>query len=255
MNLKKIYAIRYILYLIIIVFVSTYLILLTYGYRINWANRSLQKISMMYLASIPQDVDVYMNSKLISDSTPVKITNLFPGRYDIKIENSDYESWEKTFFIQPDFVSQEQDIILILKNKENIVLSDSKKEAYIQYFKSDEYINKDKKNLYIKNGSEIYFDDLLIARLSKDVKNVSWYADKKHIFYQLENKIYFMDTDGTNNVVLVELSSDNKADFKSSSEGGGLIYDDNGDIKEIKITNITSLFKEKYFNRASKIIQ
>lgn len=255
MNLKKIYAIRYLFYLIIIVFISVYLILLTYGYRINWENYSLQKISMMYLASIPRDADIYVNEEFVSDSSPLKIANLFPGRYDVKIENDDYELWEKTMFVEPDYVAQDQDIILILKEKEEVVMEDDKKEAYKEYFSGNDYKEKDKRGLHINNNNEILFEDILISRFSQDIKNAVWYIDKKHIIYQIGNKIYFMDSDGTNNILLVELENEENSKFISSVEGKYLIYTDGDDVKKIKITNIDSLFREKYFNKASKIIK
>lgn len=255
MNLKKIYSIRYFFYVIIIVFVSIYLILLTYGYRINWENFSLQKISAMYIASIPRDVNVKINSKITSQSTPVKITNLFPGRYDVKIEHNYYHTWEKTLFIKPDYVEQEQDIILILKDKEEIKMKDEEIKLYNDIFNNKEKMENQRKGLYINNNSEIFFKDVLVTRLSKKIKNLVWYADKKHIIYQIDNQIYFMDSDSSNNILLVELSSDEDANFISTDEGKYLIYKDGDDIKKIQITNINSLLQEKYFNRASKIIK
>lgn len=255
MNLKKIYTIRYLFYLIIIVLVSTYLILLTYGYRINWDNFSLQKISMMYLASIPQDAEVYLNSHIVSQSTPIKIANLFPGRYDVKIVNDKYIPWEKTFFVEADYVAQEQDIVLILKDKAKINLSEDEIKSYQIFLNNKKETDKYNRGLVIKNDTEIYFEDIFITRFSKEVKNITWYADKKHIIYQLGNEVYFMDTDGTNNIKLAELSSSDSTKFMSSKEGKYLIYEDSDEVKKIQITNISSLFKEKYFNKAGRIIK
>lgn len=255
MNFKKIYTIRYVFYVIIIVAVSAYLILLTYGYRINWQNRTLQKVSAMYIASIPQDVKVFIDSKEVSNTTPLKVTNLFPGRYDVRIENDLYETWDKTLNVKSDYVPQEQDIVLILKDRKETEMSDNEKKTYEDFFQNEDKVKESQKNLYIKDNNELYFDNVLISRFSQEIKNAVWYADKKHIIYQLNDQIYFMDTDGTNNIELAKLSSNDKANFISSGEGKYLIYQNGDDMKKVQITNIDSLFREKYFNKASKIIK
>jgi hypothetical protein len=239
----------------VIVFTSGYLILLVYGYRINWNNFKIEKTSAIYIASIPRDADVYLNSEMVSDSNPVRINNVFPGRYDIELKKDGYENWKKTFFVRHDFISQAQDVILILKDKKNIELDDKESQFYKSILDNDDKLKQYAKNLYIKNDTEIYFDNIFLTRFSKEIKNLTWYADKKHIIFQLENEIFFMDTDGTNIICLARLSSSEKSSFISSNEGKYLIYTDIDEIKKVQITNINSLFQEKYFNRAVKIIR
>lgn len=252
--MKKYYFLRYILYILIISSVSVYLILLTYGYKINWDNFKLQKTSIIYIASIPQDVNVYLNNKFIANITPIKYTNAFPGIYEIILRHPLYEDWKKTFFVKHDYVSQDPDVVMILKDKKEIELTDKEIENYKLYFQDKNKQTEDKSGIKIKNNSEIYFEDVFITRFSKNIKNIIWFNDKKHFIYQIDDEIFFCDSDGTNNILLIKLPGNEIADFVSD-EGKYLIYQYNNEIKKIQITNIESLLKEKYFNKAVKIIK
>jgi hypothetical protein len=252
---KKLYAWRYIIYFLIIAGVSAYLILLTYGYRINWLAFKLQKTSVIYVASIPRDATVYINDKVVSDSTPLRYNYVFPERYDIRIERPDYETWSKTFDVKEDIVSQDPDIILILKNKTEIKITDAEKDTYPKMLISAVTLEKNKAGLSVKNGNEIYFNDVFVTRFSQNITNIAWFPDKKHIIYQVGNSINFMDTDGSNVINLVILPGTEKAEFSPIDDGKYLVYKYKDDIHKIQITNISSLFQEKYFNKAVKIIK
>lgn len=253
--MKKLYVLRYVFYVVIILAVSAYLILLTYGYRVNWSNLSMQKTSVIYVASIPQSVNVYINDRLMGDVTPLRYNYVFPGQYDVRLENPLYESWTKTFDVKEDLVSQDPDVILILKDKKNIDITASEKEMYQKSFADTSNINKNNLGIVVKNKNEIYFNDAYVTRFSDEVKNIIWFVDKKHFIYQLHEKIYFMDSDGTNVKLLTVLPGPEKADLLSADDGKYLVYRYKGDIKKIQITDISNLFSEKYFNKAVKIIK
>lgn len=253
--MKKFYYLRYLFYLLVISLVSTYLILLTYGYKIDLTNYKIEKTSIIYIASIPQDANVYIDNKFVANTTPLKYTNILSGTYDVLLEHPLYETWQKTFYVKNDYVSQDPDVILILKNKPKIDLEDKEIKEFEDFFENENTQKESRVGLFVKNGSEIYFEDIFVTRLSKDIKNIAWFADKKHLLYQIEDKIYFSDSDGTNNIVLVQLPGEDVAKFISWNDGKYLVYQYQDGIKKIQITNIESLFKEKYFNKAVKIIK
>lgn len=250
-----IYRIRYFLYILIIIIVSGYLISLIYGYKINWITKKFEKASIIYIASLPTDVDVYYNNKYLSNSTPLKIINVFPGRYDIRIENNLYKSWEKSYNVKSDLVSQDPDIILILKNIIEVEMTPPETKLYEKIFDDQEKMKNEKPGIAIKNLNEIYFNDIFVTRFSDEIKNIVWYPDKKHFIYQINNEINFMDSDGSNIKNLAILPGTDKSEFIASENGMYLIYKYQNTIAKIKITEIKSLLTEKYINRATRIIK
>lgn len=250
-----VYKIRYIIYLVIIVLVSSYLILLTYGYKVNWNTKKFEKTSIIYLASLPTDVNVFYNNKYLSESTPIKIINVFPGIYDIRIENELYQTWDKTYFVKSDMVSQNPDIILILKNKIEVNMTDSEIKLYEKILSDKEKLKNEKLGIVIKNKNEIFFNDIYITRFVDDVKNIIWYPDKKHFVYQVKDKINFMDSDGSNIKNLAVLPGNEESTFIVSENGMYLIYQYKNILVKTKITEIKSLLTEKYLNRATRIIK
>jgi len=250
-----IYKIRYFIYLLIIILVSGYLISLIYGYKINWITKKFEKTSIIYLASLPTDVNVYYNNYYLSDTTPLKIINVFPGRYDIRIENNLYETWEKSYNVKSDLVSQDSDIILILKKIIEVNMTDAEAKFYEKVLVDQEKIKNEKLGILIKNLNEIYFNDIFVTRFSDEIKNIVWYPDKKHFIYQVGNKINFMDSDGSNIKNLAILPGNEKSEFIASENGMYLIYKYQNTLTKIKITEIKSLLTEKYINRATRIIK
>lgn len=253
--MKKNYILKYIVYVLIIGLTSTYLIMLSYGYRINFQAKKIQKTSVIYLASLPRSVNVYINNKLLSDATPLRYTYVFPGYYDVKLEKEGYYDWEKSFNVIPDYISQDSDVIMILKDRPETEILDNDKENYLKELQSEDKQKNASKGLEVKNGSEIYINDKYVTRLSSEIKNIVWYADNQHIIYQADDKIYFMDIDGTNSKLLVQLPGKDKSEFISTSEGRYLVYKYQDKIVRVQITNISSILTEKYFNKAAKIIK
>lgn len=253
--MKKNYIVKYVIYFLIIALTSTYLIMLSYGYRINFQAKKIQKTSVIYLASLPRSVAVYINNKLMSDATPLRYTYIFPGYYDVKLVKDGYYDWEKSFNVIADYISQDSDIILILKECKKIDLTDKDKENYDKELQEIAKQKENKNLLVIKNGAEIFIDDKYITRLSSEIKNIAWYPDGKHIIYQADDKIFFMDMDGTNSKLLVQLPGNNKTEFMPTSEGKYLVYKYDNEINKIQITEISSIITEKYFNKAVKIIK
>lgn len=248
--IKQIYKFRYFFYTIIITVLSAYLILLTYGYKINWQSYKIQKTSIIYLESEPVDANVYLNGEFLANSTPIKVNEVFSGRYDVRLTHPLYEDWNKTYFVEPDYISKDSDIVMILKNRKQIEVTENEKEMY------KTQIERHTSNpLVIKNENEIFFEDIFVTRFSKKIINAVLYTDKKHIIYQISDGIYFMDSDGTNIIKLVDLNTEEKIMITTSDDGKYLVFDDGKSMQKVQITNSINQITKRLLNRAIKIIQ
>lgn len=234
---NAIYAIIYrTLMVIILLAVGAYILLIANGYKINYRSRSIQKTGMIYLKSDPKDVNIYLDGKLENVKIPAKFSNLLPGRYDVVLKKNSYHDWQKTLYVEQGLVNAETDIILFLNNPQTILASDQEKEAFLKL--PNPLLNT---GLEIRNSSEIWQvsakenSNLLITRLSQPIKKVAYYNDKKHILFQVNNEIHVIDLDGSNNIVLVKLSSDAVSNFFVDDSGETLYFQDGPDIKKAKI--------------------
>ncbi|MBU1177735.1 PEGA domain-containing protein [Patescibacteria group bacterium] len=95
----------FILAIIIFLLVSPLAILYTSGYRYDFADKSLKKIGMIIVKSVPEEADVHLNDQYMTNKTPYKETSLFPDTYNIKITKEGYTTWEKNLTVESKLVT------------------------------------------------------------------------------------------------------------------------------------------------------
>ena len=66
-----------ILALFVFIVIAPTIILYSSGYRYDFDEKSIRKVGMIIIESIPRDVDIFMNDKLVASNTSHKIRNLF----------------------------------------------------------------------------------------------------------------------------------------------------------------------------------
>lgn len=227
---KIIGFIGWIFFTVLVALLAVYLILLANGYKVNYRNLSFQKTGMIYLKSEPDEVQVYLDNKLMDEKTPSRLGSLLPGRYTVKISKDKYYEWQKTFLVAESETVAEGQIALFLQNPQELTASEEEKQAFSSLV--DQWPPK---GLEIKNQSEVWFNDVYVTRFSQEIKHLSWYTNLKHILVQEDKKIVIMDPDGSNIVKLVDLSADGISQFITINSGKDLLYQDGKEIKKIKI--------------------
>jgi hypothetical protein len=88
---RIIYSIFIVAFLVILPLI----ILHSTGYRFNSKKSILQKTGIIFLESKPKDVDIFINGKIVENRSPVRIKNLLPNKYDIRISKEGYMDWQK----------------------------------------------------------------------------------------------------------------------------------------------------------------
>jgi len=230
------YFMRLPILFILIAVVGTYLILVANGYIFNLEARKIEQTGMIYLKSDPRNVDIYLNGVLKTTKTPAKLAELLKGGYEVSISKDGYHEWFKFYLVEKGLVNADGDIILFLENPEIVPATEEETknfESYPQKLAGN--------NIEIRNDNEIWIkalnqneDDTLVTRLSDKIKNAVYYSDKKHIIYQVKNELRIVDLDGTNNIKLVSLSSEEKSNFLVDENGQYLFFTDNG-LKKARI--------------------
>jgi len=245
---------------ILIFFIATpAIILYALGYNLNlgWPpkfNHALQKTGMLILDSKPEGAKILLNNEekigffnnffnknSPADQTPVKIKNLPPGDYNVKLELNDYWPWEKKLTVSPGSSTFAENIILFKKNLPLLILpskqiaslsvSNDQKNTVIntaeglQLFNSNEEIKifTASSSLQLKDdfiwsplndmiiiGDKILFTNdpkttIDLGKILGKPENIKW-ADEKSIYYANVNSINIYNISSQKNTSLYRLA-------------------------------------------------
>ncbi len=97
--------------------ISPLVILYTAGFRYDWTNNRIATTGVLSIDVQPVDVQVYVNDVLIHKKIPIRLANVAPGNYHIRIERDGYRPWIKDMSIfsnQTTFIKN----ITLFKNTE-----------------------------------------------------------------------------------------------------------------------------------------
>jgi len=222
---------------LIIVLVGGYLIMIANGYIFNLKAKTLEQTGMIYVKADPKDVNIYLGNELKASKSPARLSELSSGRYDVKVSKNGYHDWGKTIVVEPGFVNAEDSIVLFLSDPISVSVTPDETEAFNKL--PNKLLNSDVK---IINESEIWItnpestdQNILVTRLSESIKKAAYYSDKKHILFQVKNEIHIIDIDGSNDVILATLPSEDSVEFFADDSGQFLYYQVKNELKKIKI--------------------
>jgi len=217
---------------ILVIAVSLYLIFWGFGYKINWQNMTIKHTGIIYLAFSPKDAEVLINDKSKQKSSPFDLT-LFPGYYETKIIKDGYWPWYQNIKIEADRVYSYKNIILF-KQEPEIQLLTSKDSISSIEAPYDSLVKNPQGDLSA-NDYEIWISDTLITRFSKPISGAIWYPGMEYIAFQQGDEIRIIEKNGTNDNLLVKLSTSLPTKFLFSWDGSSLLYKDGSDYKKADI--------------------
>lgn len=198
------------------------------GYRFNYKNFKIFRTGVLAVSCYPKDATVKLNSRIKSDKTPYSV-NLLPGYYNIELSKPGFVTWSQTVRVESEMVDNFKSTVLFKEKPEITTLTDQK---------LINSLNSPIDSLAIKNNSGLYHSDYeiwlgnnLVTRFSEPILKVIWYADKQHIVYQQGDQIRVIEITGTNDTLLVDLSSSAATNFIINDKGDQLFYKDGSDYK------------------------
>lgn len=105
--------------LIILFFIlSPGIILFTAGYRFNFTTRTVESTGVLSIDIQPDTANVFVNDILITDSMPIRLTNLAPNTYRIRIEKPGFHTLIKDFSVHSGETTYLKDITLFKNNNQ-----------------------------------------------------------------------------------------------------------------------------------------
>ena len=233
----KIRRLLYLLFITAFLIITPLVILYAAGYKLNYKGIKLQKTGSFILDSEPRGAKISLNNKpwqtffkkyLFQKNnqakTPIKIKNLLPGEYDIKLELDGYWPWQKKLSINPGTATFIEDIYLFKNNPplqltngplDNIFLSPIKEQALL--------FNQDKISvLNLASGQTI--KTITATATSSGLvptATVVWSPDSQKI---LINRLIFNINDWNNPIFLDQLAGPQAKNFKWSDDGQAIYY-------------------------------
>jgi len=178
--------------------ISPLLILYTAGYRYDWQNGILRETGALNVDVLPRTATVFLENEKLSGKIPIRLKNIKPKKYVLRITAPGYYDWEKEVEVKNKQTVYIKEISLIKKTEPELILAGPIKQVFL---------SPDNKYLIYTtdNGTtEIWMRDLNAQKnflLAKETSgkevNVSWSSSNSYIAIGTGqspfNKIYILD--------------------------------------------------------------
>lgn len=196
------------------------------GYRINWQTFRIQKTGLIIIHSSPEQVDVFINDRLVANRTPVRLAYQLPGTYEIGLSKPSFQHWRKVIRVEEGQAASIDRAILYLEKPEPQTTSPDDLE-YLHQIEPNS-------NIAFIEG-ELWYKNQLVSRFSTPILSAKLTPDKSHIIYQRDRAIRVIEFDGSNDTPVVTIQSINKVSYILVNDGSQLVVDDSGGVKKWRI--------------------
>ncbi len=97
--------------------ISPVLILYTSGYRYDFSNGIVQETGAISIDVSPKNIVAYLNNVKLKTKIPIRLKNLVPGKYKIKLTADGFYDWEKEVIVENKQTVYIKEIQLIQKSE------------------------------------------------------------------------------------------------------------------------------------------
>lgn len=205
------------LYIFGIALVSAICITYASGYRYDFQEHRLYKVSVAKLVADPS-ADITVNNQELKIKTP-KAFYLEPGDYQVALKKDGYQTALINLSLGQGQLYEDK-FISLFKDNINPEIKTRSVTNYSDYI--DDSLTGQTKNLYVYYDHEIWSNSTLVTRLSEDIKSVAYY-NNYYIIYQTNSYIGVIRTSGQYNTVLFSVPETNPLNFEFKNHGKTLI--------------------------------
>ncbi len=112
-----------IVFIIAFFVISPIIIMYTAGYRYDWQNGLLKETGAISIDIEPKNATVYLNGIKLQDKMPIRLNNIAPAKYSLRITAPEYFDWLKEIEVKNKQTNYTKEISLIKKNKPEILIN------------------------------------------------------------------------------------------------------------------------------------
>ncbi len=104
--------------------ISPIVIIYSAGYRFDFKNGLLRETGSLSIDILPKNSSVYLDGLNIDQTMPIRLNNITPHKYNLKISAPGYYDWEKQIEIFKNRTTYIKEFILLKKGKPSIISND-----------------------------------------------------------------------------------------------------------------------------------
>ncbi|MCK5320042.1 PEGA domain-containing protein [Candidatus Parcubacteria bacterium] len=220
------------------------------GYKFS-SGLKIQKTGILIVDTEPEGAKIFLNEKIQQKfinkilknndkylSTPVKIKNLAPGEYDVKISKQGYWDWQKKLMIKSGESTYIEDVTLFKQDSPMTLISGKYKYQSISYNK--EYISAFANDKYgIINLNNNIIKTFPISASTSPIQilsnsEIKWSRDNKKIL--INNIILDAKTGEIKNNIKKEIG-DNIKNIKWAEDNNSILYLDENNLNKYNLVS------------------
>jgi len=93
--------------------ISPLIILYTIGYRYSFSTGLVTQTGAISIDVEPEDTHVFVQNVAFDQKMPLRLRNIKPGFYDIRLEHEGYKTWQKSLLVENNKTAYIRDVTLI----------------------------------------------------------------------------------------------------------------------------------------------
>ena len=198
-----------------------------YKFNITWplqVNRLLIKTGTISITTSPKDAFIFLNNKKQTSktlklfkrdfiSTPNKIKNLLPGKYNLRLEKDNYWPIEKAVYIESGLTTTLENIHLFRSDLPTLVYKTEKNSLLLSSSGDRLYLASTQEFINLKYQS-------LESKIEQPVSNSAWLPANEELF--ADNIIYNLITTETTN--LLPINNEQALSWKYDKDNNSIYY-------------------------------
>lgn len=195
MNIK-VRRLIYLIFIVVFLIVAPIIIMYTAGYRYNFQKGKVEQVGVLFINVLPKDAQIFINNELQKTTRPLRLSDLRPNYYDVKITKDNYYDWEKNLEVKNKASTLAYDIILFKKNSP-IKMADGSIQTAAVSPAGDLLVFVNAEGVWKK---DIAKDTLQIiwSKQNLDTEKITWSENEEKIILKTkENNFYIIDISGT----------------------------------------------------------
>ena len=95
------------------IIVASFLIFKASGFAYNFKTGKIQKTGLLYIETYPRSADIFLEKEYKGNRTPLRVSYLLPGKFNLEIKKDGYKTISKTITINEGLATKINDAILI----------------------------------------------------------------------------------------------------------------------------------------------
>lgn len=116
-----------ILFIVAFFIITPVILLYTEGYRYDWQNGLLKETGAISVDIQPANAEIFLNNIKIKNKMPIRLKNITPRKYRVKITSVGYYDWERDIEVKNKQTVYIKEISLLKKTEPELLLSSTAK--------------------------------------------------------------------------------------------------------------------------------